>query len=85
MFGWKKALSEVQEPEQIKVHLGPELESASTVLPTTPLFSRPLYLSKRASLKRSSPLTEVQDGMTSEVRKHCPNYQKISGLNCKFC
>ncbi|KAG0596775.1 hypothetical protein M758_UG284700 [Ceratodon purpureus] len=89
VFGWKKALSEVQEPEQIKVHLGPELESASTVLPTTPLFLRPLYLSKRASLKRSSPLTEVQDGMTSEIEgialvAMCL-YQRMLGILCVEC
>jgi hypothetical protein len=67
VFEWNVALSEVQEPGKIKVHLSPELQSASEVLPSTPLFSRPLYLPKRASLKRSSSPTEVQQGMTSKV------------------
>ncbi|KAG0583072.1 hypothetical protein KC19_3G106900 [Ceratodon purpureus] len=86
VFGWNEALLEVQEPGQIKVHLSPELESASAVLPTTPLFSRPLYLPKRASLKWSSPPTEVQDGMTSKVEgialvAMCL-YQRMLGILC---
>lgn len=73
MFEWNASLSEVQEPAQIKVHLSAELQSASAVLPTTPLFSCPLYLPKVSSLKRSTSPTEVQHGITSKVQKLFPS------------
>lgn len=76
---WNETLSEVQESGRVNVHLSPELPS-SALPSTTPLFSCPLYLPKRASW----PLpTEGEHGTTSKVRNESLNHTEIS-LNLVF-
>lgn len=62
---WNETLSEIQESGRITVHLSPELPSAA--LPSSPLFSCPLYLPKRSSWQRPLSSNEAEHGKTSKV------------------
>lgn len=74
---WNETLSELQESGRVKVHLSPELQSASGVLPSTPLFSCPLYLPKRASWQMPLSPNEADNCTTSKVRSQSLIYAPI--------
>lgn len=67
---WNEILLEVQESGRANVQFSSELQSASAVLPSTPLFSCPLYLPRRASWERRPLASEAQID-TTEANDCC--------------